>query len=218
MIQQPIGCNRRRLANDQSLRTSEFQDGADVAGIGSAKSLDVTAAELSWLDDARTAPGKCRPALTLGQDIRHDARMAAIAVGKRMNPNQAMMKADGDFVGQECLVFEPVTSVPQQRRQSLADLVMGYANVLFRGPVRPGPFPCLVKHAAVELSYIRLGERVEAAKISALERPRVGFYDVLTLPLIQFFPGGKVRYEIVLFLGRQRCIALLRISCGETWH
>src|SRR5277367_4088819 len=110
MIQQSIRCNRRRPAKDQSLRTSEFQDLADVASIGSAKSLDVTAAELSWLDDARTAPGKCRPPLPLGQDICHDARMAAIAVGKRMNPNQAMMKADGDFVRREGFVLEPVTN------------------------------------------------------------------------------------------------------------
>src|ERR1700678_1393391 len=96
-----------------TLGAGEFQDGAEVAGIGGAQSLDVTAPEFSRVDGAHTAPGECRPELPLNQDIRHDARMTAIAVGKRMNPNQAVVKADGDFVRREGLVVKPVTHVPE---------------------------------------------------------------------------------------------------------
>jgi hypothetical protein len=62
--------------------------------------------------------------------------------------------------------------------------VMGNADVLFRSSVNPSPLPCLVEHAAMQLSHIGFRKRVLTIQVSWIERPRVGFKDVLTLPLV----------------------------------
>src|SRR6267154_738933 len=134
--------------------------------------------------------------------------MAAISVGKRVDGNQAVMKADGEFIGSIGSVFQPIACIAQQSGESVADFMVGNADVLFGGSIGSRPFPRLIEHAQMEISYVGLDKRIMPAKMVGRERPGIGFENVLSLPLIEFFLGRQIGNEVRLLIGRQRRIAL----------
>src|SRR5271169_6220120 len=110
--------------------------------------------------------------------------MATVAVGKRVDENQAVMKADGEFIGRIGSVFQPIACVAKQGGESLANFMVGNAHVLFTGPIGSGPPPSLIEHSQMEISYVWLDKRVTPAKIVRCECPRIRFENVLSFPLI----------------------------------
>src|SRR5271155_4734216 len=112
-------------------------------------------------------------------------------------------------------MFQPIANVAQQGRQSLSDFMMGNANVLFCGSIHPGPPPSLIEHAQMEISEVGLDKRIMPAKIVRCERPRIGFKNVLSFPLVEFFFSRQIGNEVSLLIGRQRCIAF---SIREETH
>ena len=92
---------------------------------------------------------------------------------------------------------------------------MRNADILFAGPVDSCPSPCLVKHAPVKVSYIRLDERIIPAEIIGRESPGVGLENILSFPFVEFFLGREIRNEIRLFFGGERCVSL---ALGEEIH
>ena len=81
--------------------------------VGCAERVDIALAEVPGTHQFRSTPGKDGPVLSLGQHIRHQACVAAIAVGEGMDGNQAVMKADGEFIGSIGRVFEPIAGITQ---------------------------------------------------------------------------------------------------------
>jgi hypothetical protein len=120
--------------------------------------------------------------------------MTTVAIGERMDRDQAMMKSDRDLVGWKGLVFVPIVGVAQKSAECLADLVIRYANVLFGGSVDASPFPCLVEHSAVEFPEIGFGQRILSAKIPRAVRPVVGNKNVRSLePMVANIALRRVR-------------------------
>src|SRR5260370_38134930 len=101
--------------------------------------------------------------------------MATISVGKRVDGNQAVMKADGEFIGSIGSVFQPIACIAKQSGESVADFMVGNADVLFGGSIGSRPFPRLIEHTQMEVSYVWLGQRIMPAKIFGGEPPGIGF-------------------------------------------
>src|SRR3981081_175632 len=104
--------------------------------------------------------------------------MATISVGKRMNGNQSVMKADGEFIGSIGSVFQPIACIAKQSGESVAGFMVGDAGVLFGGSIGSRPFPRLIEHTHMEISYVWLDKRIMPAKIVGRERPGIGFENV----------------------------------------
>ena len=75
--------------------------------------------------------------------------MTTVAIGKRVNPNQLVMKARRDFIKQVGFVFNPVFGVVNQLAQLDLDLPGIDANITICLADFPGPFPDLAKHTFV---------------------------------------------------------------------
>ncbi|MGB6476041.1 MAG: hypothetical protein WBF04_18460 [Candidatus Sulfotelmatobacter sp.] len=65
--------------------------------------------------------------------------MATIAIRKRVDENQAVMKADGEFIGSIGSMFQPIARIAKQGGKSLLDFMVGDTNVLFSGSIGSGP-------------------------------------------------------------------------------
>src|SRR5216683_766182 len=114
------------------------------------------------------------------------------------------MKADGEFIGRIGLVFQPIACIAKQSCESVADFRVRNADVLFAGAIGSRPFPGLIEHAPMEISYVGLNKRIMPAKIVWCERPRIGFENVLSFPLVELFFGRQIGNEVSLLIGRQR--------------
>jgi hypothetical protein len=75
-------------------RARECEKGAEIARIGRLQCVDIASAKVTGSHQIRATPGKNGPALPLSKYVRYQTGMAAIAVRKRMDENQAVMKPD----------------------------------------------------------------------------------------------------------------------------
>src|SRR3984893_732003 len=141
--------------------------------------------------------------------------MTTISVRKGVDQNQAMMKADSEFIRRIGFVFQPIARVAKRSGESLADFMVGNTDVFFGGAIGSRPFPGLIEHTQMEISYVGLDKRIMPTRVVGCERPRIGFENVLSFPLVEFFLGRKIGNEVNLLVGRQRRIAL---SLREATH
>ena len=51
--------------------------------------------------------------------------MGTVAIRKRVDENQAVMKADGEFIGRIGFVFQPIVRIAKQGGKSLLDFMVG---------------------------------------------------------------------------------------------
>src|SRR5271166_5633593 len=82
--------------------------------------------------------------------IGHDAGMPSIAVRKRMDEDQAVMKAHRGFNGSIRPMLGPVARVIYKGAQFDADMERIDADVLAGAPERAGPVPHLAEQPLVE--------------------------------------------------------------------
>jgi hypothetical protein len=66
--------------------------------VGGAQSLDISRPQFSDTCEASAAPGERLAAEPLDQQVRHEPRMAPVAIGKGMDGGQPVVQPDGDFV------------------------------------------------------------------------------------------------------------------------
>src|SRR6202166_3875543 len=189
-------------------RARERKKWCNVMRIGRLQGGDIAPAKVAGARQILTAPTKDRPFLPLGEHIRDRARVAPVPVRERMNQNQPMMDANCKFVGRIGSVFQPIARIPHERADPLADFVVWHANVLLGGSIDARPLPGLVKHSQMEVSDIRLNQRIAPAKATGIEGPRVRFENVLSFPLAKLLFGRKIGNEFCLLLRRQRCVGL----------
>src|ERR1700722_4540587 len=193
------------------LRTSrarEREKRCHVMRIGRLQGGDIAPAKVAGPRQIPPAPTEDRPFLPLGKHIRDQARVAPVAVRERMNQNQPMMDANCKFVRRIGSVLQPIARIPNERAYPLADFVVWHANVLLCGSIDARPLPGLVKHSQMEVSDIRLNQRIASAKATEIEGPRVRFENVLSFPLVKLLFGRKIGNEFCLLVCRQRCVAL----------
>src|ERR1700722_9593276 len=193
------------------LRTSRARERAKrchVMRIGRLQGGDIAPAKVAGARQILTPPTEDRPFLPLGKHIRDQARVAPVAVRERMNQNQPMMDANCKFVGRIGSVLQPIARIPNERAYPLADFVVWHANVLLGSSIDARPFPGLVKHSQMEVSDIRLNQRITPANVPGGKGPRVGFENILSLPLVKLLFGRKIGNEFCLLVCRQRCVAL----------
>ena len=84
-----------------------------VMPIGCLQGFDIALAKISGAHQIGAAPGENRPALPLSQYVRHQTCVPPIAIGERMNHNQAVMKANREFIGSIGSVFHPIVRIAE---------------------------------------------------------------------------------------------------------
>src|SRR5579863_3943655 len=146
-----MGITARRLLGETS-RTREHKKGSDMVSIGRTQRVNVTLTKVPGAHQVRSTPGKDGPVLSLGQHIRHQTGVAAITVGKWVDQNQAVMKADRQFIRRIGSVFHPIPRITEQGSQSLADFMMGNANVFLCGSIQTSQKPGLIEHTSMKIS------------------------------------------------------------------
>ena len=58
-----------------------------------------------------------RPVYLVKYSVRHDARMTAVSVRKRVNEDKAVMKPDGSLFGMVCIMLRSIARVVHQSAQ-----------------------------------------------------------------------------------------------------
>ena len=128
-------------------RAREHEKGRNIARIGSLQCINIAPPKVTGVHQIGAAPGKNGPALPLGKHVRYQTGVATVAVGKGMDQNQAVMKADRQFIRRIGSVFHPIPRIAKQGGESLANFMVGNANVFLCGSIHPGPPPGLIEHA-----------------------------------------------------------------------
>src|SRR5579863_1410442 len=116
--------------------------------------FQISGSRLPRFDQVTGTPGKCRTTKLHDQHIRHEARMSAIAVRKRMNEYKAVMKPNCLLVWKICVVLDPIASIAKQRDESLADFVGGNAEIFLSSSILPRPLPRLIEHFQMQLANV----------------------------------------------------------------
>ena len=86
--------------------------------------------------------------------------MPAVAVQKRMDPYEAVMKLHRNFVRRIGLVFDPVAYVVERRAQFGADPVGSNADIAFALAQCSGPGPYFAEHALVKVQQEGLVQHI----------------------------------------------------------
>ena len=111
--------------------------------------------------------------------------MAAVAVRERMDRDETVMKAHGDFVGRKRFVFYPGFNVIEQMAQGGLDLVKGNPEIPLAAPEIPGPPPDLAEHLLVQISDELF---VQQIGLASTQSPVLPAQDIFLLGLVQFAP------------------------------
>ena len=130
---------------------------------------------------ACASPCEARAAERHGQEICCKARMPAVAVRKRVDPYEAMMKPDCNLVWRKGVMFDPVAHVVERCAQLGADPVGRDADIAFGRAQRAGPGPDFAEHALVQVQQEWLVQHIAFSR----EGPQVGFGDADLLGLVQ---------------------------------
>jgi len=103
-----------------------------------------------------------------------------------MDPDEAVVEADGYLVGAEDVVLDPVAGVGEELTDVLDDAPMGYADVPVGVPIAPGPTPDVAEHSTMELADEAVADDLGGGQ-SAAGRPNLGASDVLLFRLVEVF-------------------------------
>ena len=66
--------------------------------VGRAQRSDIAIADLAWRGEKVLSPVKWFGTIRVEQDIRHETCVASVAIGKRMDLRQPMMKSGRYFI------------------------------------------------------------------------------------------------------------------------
>ena len=166
-----VGLARLRMS-PQDLRARELQQRTDVVVICCPKSGDIFGAGFADVGQIHPTPRKRFVAEPRHHQISHQARRSTIAVRKRVNRDQPVMQTDGNFVGRECRVFNPVSSVVKSRSQFDGDPHRFDADVPLGSAQLAGPCPDVTEEAFVKLPKECLLKQVSAANAPGPDRAR----------------------------------------------
>ena len=117
------------------LTAGKGEQGRVIAGVGGLQGGDVGLPRRTGIDQVAAAPGETGLTQPHDQQIGEQARMPPIAIGERVNGDQAVMQADGDLVRRQAGVFDLIAHVVEQLSQFDADSEPVDADVLvFNSP------------------------------------------------------------------------------------
>ena len=114
--------------------------------------------------------------------------MTAVAVGKGVDGDEAVVEADGDFIGWKGGVVDLVAHVVEQFFELNADVQPIDTDVLVGLAKLAGPLPGFAEHLAMELAQEGFAEDV----LALFARPLVAFADVELFPLVEFGLRGEM--------------------------
>lgn len=91
-------CGRSRSDGRAARERDQF---SVIPTIGRAKRREIAPTLPAGFDQGLAAPNESRASEALDQEISSQTSMTAVAVGKRVNPDQPVMKAQCDLVGRK---------------------------------------------------------------------------------------------------------------------
>ncbi len=96
-----------------------------------------------------TAPGERRNAELPAHEIGSEPCMAAIAIGKGVDLHEAVVIADGQFLGGIAFMREPMGDIAKKLLQTHGYLIWRNADIGFAAAPLSCPGPDIAEHALV---------------------------------------------------------------------
>ncbi len=116
------------------------------------------------------------------QQVGHGPGMTAIAVGKRVNDHQPVMKPHGNLVGRVCVQSYPGDNIVAQFSQLNRHLPPRYADIFIAPTELTGPAPHMAEHPLMKTTNKGF---VQDILLSASESPGFTLRNIILLPAIQ---------------------------------
>jgi len=130
------------------LGSSECDEQCQVMIVGCSERRDIATPCLAF-QERRLTPRESFATTSHDKEIRHQARDPSVAIRKRMDRNEAMMKTNGELVARIGAVLHPIPGVVDEQSHSGPDLRRIDSDVAVRGPVGAGPSPDIAEHPSV---------------------------------------------------------------------
>ena len=132
------------------LRPRERQQRRHIIRVGGFQRCDVVPSQFLDRDQAPASPRHARSAEPDRQEIGGEAGEATVAVGKRVDEDEAVVKAHGDFVGRVGVVRDPISDVVEELTKVRFDMPRLDADIARRRAVFARPCPYGLEHPPVE--------------------------------------------------------------------
>lgn len=156
---------------------------ADISDIGRSQRMQVGSARSATARQiGLVTPRKRYGADFAQQAIRYQPRVPAIAVRKRMNHHQLMVKSHCNFIDRENFVIDPKLRVVEQLAKPGRNLPPITTDVFVRPPECAGPFPGFSEHVLVQHAAERFREH---GGTSISLEPFHGADDIRLLPFVE---------------------------------
>ena len=158
-----------------------------VAGVCSLQGGDVIASDRGGVGEvaicqAAAPPTEARLAQAFDEQVGHHPGLASVAIGKGVDGHEAMMEADGDFIGRKGGMVDLVAHVVEQFFELNTDVEPIDTDVLVGLAKLAGPLPGFAEHLAMELAQKAFAENF----LALFARPLVALADVELFPLVEF--------------------------------
>ncbi len=111
------------------------------------------------VSERSTPPGKGVGAECRDEVVSSHPAVSAVAVGERMDSNDAAMEPDRDFVDRVRVVLDPHPGVVDQIADCRRDLLAHNSDVGLPEAVATCPFPHLAEHRPVQFSEVPIVEQ-----------------------------------------------------------
>jgi hypothetical protein len=110
-------------------------------GICGVKRDDISPPRLLRVHETAAAPGEAGATELYCEEIGRKAAMSAIAVGKWVDQDEAVMEPHGDLIRRECPMLHPVARIFYEQPHLRPYLVVRDANIAVGRTDRSGPSP-----------------------------------------------------------------------------
>lgn len=169
--------------------------------VSRAQRSDIGGPCCARLDKARPAPRESAPSKADSQNVRGEAGVAAVSVGKGVDKDQPVMKPDGCLIGRIGSVLDPKSRIIEEAANIGGYIVSLDADIPRGHAIFSGPAPNFAEHAFVQPAQKRLVEGIPTPRKS----PLIRCGDIRLFRLVKLSPGGDIGGDKRrLFLRRQR--------------
>lgn len=165
------------------------------------KRLDILLPTISGLGQILSPPGETGTTEKMDKEkIGHQPGMAAIAVCKKVDEHETMVKASRNLVRRIAARFKPDFYIFQQILERRADRSPIYPDILTTPAKFSCPFPDISEHPPVELAD-KVG--VEQILWLTAQGPGLRLDDIVLFPAIELASAGD--------MGKKQAIRLVRV-------
>lgn len=185
------------------LRSCKGDKRADVVVVRGTQGRDVAGSGVADIREIVAAPRKNLLTEACRQEIGHETRRSAIAIGEGMDRNQPVVQPDGNLVRRKRLVVYPEPDVIERRASLDRNMCGRYADIAFALSKRPGPSPDITEEPLMQAFEKRFRQQIMPSRTPCPGGPGG---NIRLLGSIQVAPEGNPGLtQSHPFFRRKRC-------------